>query len=113
MKKFFIKTLGCKSNQLENEIIINELVKRGYEQTADFEEADFYILNSCAVTEKAATESLYYLKNIKHKKPQIKTILTGCVAQLKDFDKENDVKRQISVTIQYDRAEMELPRTAQ
>ena len=90
MKKFFIKTLGCKSNQLENEIIINELVKRGYEQTADFEEADFYILNSCAVTEKAATESLYYLKNIKHKKPQIKTILTGCVAQLKDFDKEND-----------------------
>ena len=90
MKKFFIKTLGCKSNQLENEIIINELTQNGYVQTLDFEEADFYILNSCAVTEKAAGESLYYLKNIKHKKPEIKTILTGCVAQLKAFEKDND-----------------------
>ena len=90
MKKFFIKTLGCKSNQLENEIIINELVENGYVQTSDAQEADFYILNSCAVTQKAAGESLYYLKNIKHKKPEIKTILTGCVAQLKDFEKDNE-----------------------
>ena len=41
--------------------------------------------------------------------------LYGCwISDLseEDFDKENDGKRQISVTIQYDRAEMELPRTA-
>lgn len=90
MKKFFIKTLGCKTNQLENEIIINELLKIGYEQTDNAEEADIYIMNSCAVTENATTESLYYLKNIKHKNKNIKTILTGCAAQLKDFDTKNE-----------------------
>ncbi len=82
MKRFYIKTLGCKTNQLENEIIVNDLVHEGFEKVDDVEIADFFILNSCAVTENATNESLYFLKNIKHKFKNIKTVLTGCVAQL-------------------------------
>ena len=82
MKNFYIKTLGCKTNQLENEIIRNSLIKAGYSEAQEIELADFYILNSCAVTENATNDSLYFLKNIKRKFPRIKTVLTGCVAQL-------------------------------
>lgn len=82
MPNFYIKTLGCKTNQLENEIIINNLSSLGYKQVETPEVADFYIVNSCAVTETSASESVYYLKNIKRKFPNIKTVLTGCVAQL-------------------------------
>ncbi len=90
MNKFFIKTMGCKTNQLENEIIANNLSDAGFVQVYNFDEADYYILNSCAVTEVSANESLYYLRNIKNKSPKITTVLTGCVAQLEHERLQND-----------------------
>ena len=47
--------------------------------------ADYYILNSCTVTHKSDTETLYLLRNAKHINPTVKTVLTGCMAQV---DKE-------------------------
>ena len=42
MKKFFIKTFGCKTNQIESQIIENRLIKAGYEESEkDFEILDF------------------------------------------------------------------------
>ena len=44
--KFFIKSMGCKSNQFEGSLIIENLLKSEFEQTFDIKTADFYILNS-------------------------------------------------------------------
>lgn len=85
MKKFFLKSMGCKSNQFEGQIIREKLIDKGFESVSDFKEADFYILNSCTVTHKSDSETLYLLRNAKHTKPTIKTVLTGCLAQV---DKE-------------------------
>ena len=80
--KFFIKSMGCKSNQFEGSLIIENLLKSEFEQTFDIKTADFYILNSCSVTHKSDNETLYLLRNAKHLYPSIKTVLTGCVAQI-------------------------------
>ncbi len=80
--KFFIKSMGCKSNQFEGSLIIENLLKFEFEQTFDIKTADFYILNSCSVTHKSDNETLYLLRNAKHLYPSIKTVLTGCVAQI-------------------------------
>ena len=80
--KFFIKSMGCKSNQFEGSLIIENLLKSEFEQTLDIKTADFYILNSCSVTHKSDNETLYLLRNAKHLYPSIKTVLTGCVAQI-------------------------------
>lgn len=77
-----IHTMGCKSNQFEGFVIEENLVKNGFEKVSRLENADFYILNSCSVTQKSDNEALYLLRNAKHKNPYIKTVLTGCIAQL-------------------------------
>ena len=81
MKTFFLKSMGCKSNQFEGAIIQEKLTNAGYELVEKIEDADFYILNSCSVTHKSDNEAMYILRNAKHTKPSIKTIITGCVAQ--------------------------------
>ena len=82
MKKFYIHTMGCKSNQFESSIIAENLEKNEILNTKDINDADYYILNSCTVTHKSDNEAMYLLRAAKHKKPQIITILTGCIAQV-------------------------------
>jgi len=81
MKKFYIKSLGCKQNQLEGQIIKNELVDFGYNETNTIEQADIYVLNSCTVTSHSDSQVNYLLNLAKRKNPNIKTILAGCCAQ--------------------------------
>lgn len=74
--------MGCKSNQFEGFVIEENLIKSGFKKVSRLEDADFYILNSCSVTQKSDNEALYLLRNAKHKNPNVKTVLTGCVAQI-------------------------------
>lgn len=91
MRKFYIHTMGCKSNQFESSIIIENLEKNGLRQTNKIDDADVYILNSCTVTHKSDNEALYLLRNVKHKNPDCITVLTGCLAQIeKEKLLEND-----------------------
>ena len=81
-KKFTIKTLGCKTNRIESDIIAEKMVNRGYVQVDDVKDADIYILNSCAVTHSAESKSLSALHGVKAKNPKLLTVLTGCFVQL-------------------------------
>lgn len=93
MKKFNLKSLGCKQNQLEGQIIENELIKIGYEKTDEINEADVFILNSCTVTSHSDSQVNYLINQAKKINPNIKTILTGCTAQTykqhENFDYSN------------------------
>lgn len=82
MSKFFLKSMGCKSNQYEGSIIEESLINAGFEKVNNLDEADYFILNSCTVTHKADNETFYILRNAKHVNNNIKTVLTGCVAQV-------------------------------
>lgn len=88
-KKFFIKTLGCKTNEIESQIIKESLLNKGYIKTDNRLEADIYILNSCTVTSHSDNQALYLIKQIKKDKPDIKIILTGCLAQTGNPDEIN------------------------
>ena len=88
MKKFYLKSMGCKSNQFEGQIIIQNLLKNGFEEVKKIEDAEYYILNSCSVTHKSDNEAMYLLRHAKHL--GLKTILTGCIAQI---EKEKLLKK--------------------
>ena len=87
MKNFILKTMGCKSNQYEGQIIENKLTNAGYNKVLELNEADIFILNSCSVTHKSDKEAMYYLRQAH--KLGLKTILTGCIAQI---EKDNLLK---------------------
>lgn len=78
---FFIKSLGCKTNHIEGQLIHQELVKAGYKSAKSERECDFFILNTCSVTSHADNQALYIIKQFRLKNPQAKVILTGCFAQ--------------------------------
>lgn len=90
MKKFLLKSLGCKQNALEGQIIENELVELGYKKVEDIKQADIYILNSCSVTSHSDSQVNYLLNLAKRQNPCVKSVLTGCCAQTyklhKDFN---------------------------
>ena len=80
MKKFYLKSMGCKSNQFEGQIVSQRLVAAGYEQVKKLEEAEYYILNSCSVTQTSDNEAMYLLRHAHN--TGLTTILTGCIAQI-------------------------------
>ena len=80
MTKFYLKSMGCKSNQFEGQIVVENLLKNGYSQVSRLEDADFYILNSCSVTHKSDNEAFYFLRHAHTL--GLKTVLTGCIAQI-------------------------------
>ena len=80
MKKFLLKSMGCKSNQFEGQIVAQKLVEAGFVQVKNLEDAEIYILNSCSVTHKSDNEAMYLLRHAHGL--GLKTILTGCIAQI-------------------------------
>ena len=93
MKKFIIKTLGCKTNQVESALIAEIMTNNGYTETNDINNAEYYILNSCSVTQIADAKNLSYIRRAKRENPNIKIIITGCMAQL---EKENLLKENFA-----------------
>jgi threonylcarbamoyladenosine tRNA methylthiotransferase MtaB len=82
-KTFIIKTFGCKLNFSESSTISRLLSEHGYIPLKDnFSPADFYIINSCAVTEIAEKKCKQLIRHIKKYYPQSKIILAGCFSAL-------------------------------
>lgn len=84
-KGFFIKTLGCKVNQVESACLHERLSELGFVPTSE-ESAEVLILNSCAVTEKAVSETKKVVRSWIKRKPKL-IVLTGCavVSNREDF----------------------------
>lgn len=80
MKKFYLKSMGCKSNQFEGQIVAEKLIEAGFVQVQKLEDADIYILNSCSVTHKSDNEAMYLLRHAHGL--GLQTVLTGCIAQI-------------------------------
>jgi threonylcarbamoyladenosine tRNA methylthiotransferase MtaB len=90
MKRFIIKTLGCKTNQVESALIAEILTDNNYVEEQDITKADYYILNSCSVTHNADSKNLSYIRKAKRENPNIKVVVTGCMAQLEKEKLIND-----------------------
>jgi threonylcarbamoyladenosine tRNA methylthiotransferase MtaB len=84
-KGFFIKTLGCKVNQVESACLHERLSELGFVPTSE-DSAEVLILNSCAVTEKAVSEAKKVVRSWIKRKPKL-IVLTGCavVSNKEDF----------------------------
>ena len=81
MSKFKITTLGCKVNQTESEAIARELMSSNFMEACDVEAADIYIVNTCAVTQKAAMQSRQAVRRAIRANPNANIVVTGCYAQ--------------------------------
>ena len=79
--KIFLDTIGCRLNQSEIESIANTFRALGHQVVGDPAEADLAIVNTCAVTVKAAADSRKQLRHAARAGAG-KVIATGCWATL-------------------------------
>lgn len=81
-------TLGCKVNQYETDLMMKQCKDAGFD-IVDFDEpSDFYIVNSCSVTNLSTRKTRQYLS--KAKKNGGVVILAGCYAQ--EIKEKDDIK---------------------
>ncbi len=95
MKKLFIDTLGCQMNKSDTERIVGMLSCFDYERTQDENEADLFIVNTCAIRQLSVDKAYSRLGNwgkIKreNKDRNIKIAICGCVSNL---EKEELLKK--------------------
>ncbi len=81
-RTFAIYTLGCKVNQYESEAIAEELQRAGLVQCAFEEAADFYLVNSCAVTAEGERKVRQIIRRAHKQNPGAAILVTGCSAQV-------------------------------
>jgi tRNA-2-methylthio-N6-dimethylallyladenosine synthase len=87
-KKLHIKTYGCQMNVYDSIRMAELLAPLGYEETPNAADADFVLLNTCHIREKAAEKVYSELGRIRETKEEWRKAgkrkligVAGCVAQ--------------------------------
>lgn len=83
-KKFYIESYGCAMNFADSEIVASILHDNGFGATANFEEADLILLNTCSIREKAeqtVRKRLHAFRQIKKENPAAMIGVLGCMAE--------------------------------
>ena len=91
MPRVALTTLGCKVNQFETESMEGLFKKSGYEVVPFTEEADFYVINTCAVTHLGEKKSRQLIRRAKRLNPAAIVAVTGCYAQV-DKEKVKEIE---------------------
>src|SRR5689334_12588473 len=79
-------SLGCAKNLVDAEIMLGSVLKNGMQITADADEADVVVINTCAFIDSAKEESIEAILEAHQnrglgKKPNQKLIVSGCMSQ--------------------------------
>lgn len=82
MKTFLITTLGCRVNQSESDTLAAALEGTGLIPNPDPCAVDLCIINTCAVTSKAAMQSRQAVRRMIRSHAGARIIVTGCNAQV-------------------------------
>ena len=91
IKKYIVVTYGCQMNEHDSEKLASMLVRMGYEETTEVNQADFIIYNTCAVRENAELKvygNLGHLKSLKEKNKGLVIGVCGCMMQQPHVVKE-------------------------
>lgn len=77
--RFAVQTHGCRLNQAESDAIVEQLRTRGHEEVA-VEDAQLFVLNSCAITHAADADARAAVRRARRANPGARIVITGCHA---------------------------------
>lgn len=82
--KIAVVSLGCPKNQVDADMFCRALVEDGCVTVPTIDEADAVIINTCGFIESAkeeAIENILMACEHKKEKPELKVVVTGCLAE--------------------------------
>ncbi|QUS37474.1 tRNA (N6-isopentenyl adenosine(37)-C2)-methylthiotransferase MiaB [Tardiphaga alba] len=87
-RKLHIKSFGCQMNVYDAQRMVDTLAPEGFVETANADDADLVILNTCHIREKASEKVYSELGKLRLAKAeaaqhgkQMNVVVAGCVAQ--------------------------------
>ena len=89
-------SLGCPKNQVDLDVMVHILLSAGHETVADLGEADVILVNTCGFIESAKTEAIENILEAcayKQQNPELKVIVTGCLAERYRSQIEEEIPR--------------------
>lgn len=81
MKKYFIRTTGCKANQWDTYVVSDAMNKAGLTDSA-LKDADVIIVNACTLTNGAERDIRRFINLSRRENEKAVLILTGCHGQV-------------------------------
>ncbi|HXW75822.1 MAG TPA: 30S ribosomal protein S12 methylthiotransferase RimO [Candidatus Eremiobacteraceae bacterium] len=81
-RRVFLASLGCAKNLVDSEVMLGSLTSAGWAVTAQPDDADAVIVNTCAFIDPAKAESTdAILRYAQAKRPGQTLVVAGCLAQ--------------------------------
>lgn len=74
------QTFGCRSNHADTIDLQASLVEQGAVPCEN--DYEVLVVNTCSVTDQADNEAYRYIRKVKKDSPNIKIVVTGCLAEL-------------------------------
>src|ERR1041385_5431147 len=84
MKKVGFISLGCPKNLVDSEVMMGQLKQSGYQITADAEDADTVVVNTCGFIDSAKKESIEAILEAARLKTEGKAkrlVVAGCLVE--------------------------------
>lgn len=84
LKTFFIRTYGCQMNELDSELMVGALEKRGMKRVKDEDDADLLLFNTCSIRDLAERKVMGKIGQLG-RSPNRRSLIgvTGCMAMAK------------------------------
>lgn len=84
MSNIYIETYGCQMNFADSEIVASLLQKEGDKMVGEIEQADYVLINTCAIRDNAEQrirKRLRELRAVQQRHPQLRIGILGCMAE--------------------------------
>jgi threonylcarbamoyladenosine tRNA methylthiotransferase MtaB len=82
MSSYLVKTLGCKANLADSQLVEKALQEKGWRPGLDDSPVELCIINSCTVTDEADRQSRKWAARLAKDHPNAKILITGCGAEV-------------------------------
>ncbi|HEX2622219.1 MAG TPA: MiaB/RimO family radical SAM methylthiotransferase, partial [Phototrophicaceae bacterium] len=80
--KVHLRMTGCRLNQSEIDMMARQFRQQGHEITDDPAEAEWVVVNTCAVTQQATSSSRKLIREAHRASENAQITVTGCYAQI-------------------------------
>lgn len=98
-RRVYLETFGCQMNELDSELVTGQLRALGYRFTADPDQADVILYNTCSVREHAEQKVWSRLGQDKFRKQARPGVVVGVLGCMAERDGEDLIRRMPVVDI--------------
>ncbi len=80
--KVCFNTFGCKTNQYDSALIGQALAAQGIELAVGPEDADWVVVNTCAVTRRGEDKACQWVRRVGREHPRARIAVVGCSVEV-------------------------------